>query len=69
MANLVIRPTETPPLSFQTDGGREVFRIEPRGRLIAGEGLSDDEATRELFAVMVRAFPELMRALAASARC
>lgn len=61
---LKLSSTQTPPLSFQTNDGREVFRIEPGGRLIAGDGLSDDEATREMFAVMVRAFPDLMRDLA-----
>lgn len=45
-------------------GQPEAFRIEPGGKLIAGPGLSDDEATRRLFAVMVEVFPDLMRGLA-----
>jgi hypothetical protein len=50
-------------LSFY-DGDAEVFVIEPGGKLRAGAGLSDEEATRRLFAVMVEAWPALMRDLA-----
>lgn len=45
-------------------GDPAVFRIEAGGRLVAGPGLSNDEATRALFACMVELFPDLMRDLA-----
>jgi hypothetical protein len=40
--------------------GKLVFTIKPGGVLEAGPGLSPDEATRELFACMVKVFPDLM---------
>ena len=46
------------------DTQQVVFTIKPGGVLEAGPGLSDDEATRSLFASMVRIFPDLMRYLA-----
>ena len=44
--------------------GKVVFTLKPGGVLEAGPGLSDDEATRSLFASMVKIFPGLMRYMA-----
>jgi len=51
---------------FHGSDGREVFRIGPDGVLTPGPGLSDEAATREMFATMVRLFPEMMRDLASA---
>lgn len=52
----------SPDIVFCDGEGSEVFRIvRGTGQLVAGPGLSNEKATRELFACMERLFPDLLR--------
>jgi hypothetical protein len=52
------RPTAM-TLAF-SPGDKVVIQITPDGQLIAGEGLSGDEATRAMFDVMAKIWPHLI---------
>lgn len=52
----------TPGITFHGGGTKEVLRITPDGRMILGEGLSQDEATQAAAKALVALFEQQFEA-------